>query len=94
METPTIYTNYADIQHQIDVLEEKKELLRKEIAEQLKDEGETFNFGTFFWTKKKKYTYSPEVVGLEAKIKETKKREEENGVATVEEVKQLTIKLK
>lgn len=89
-----LYTQYAELQKQIDSLEAKKELLREDIAKTLPEEGfkdETINL---YWTTKKKWKYSPKVDGLNAELKATKEKEEEDGTAKSEEVKQLTIKIK
>lgn len=88
------YKQYVELIKEIDLLEAKKEVLRAEIEKDLPEEGfkdETINI---FWTTKNKYTYSPKVKGLETELKETKKKEEEDGTATKEETKQLTIKVK
>lgn len=90
----TIYEQYIQTQKQLDVLEETKDKLRKEIESQLPEEGFKDDSINVFWTSKKKWTYSPKVEGLTAELKATKEKEEEEGVAKAEEVKQLTIKVK
>lgn len=88
------YEQYIAVQKEIDALEAKKEVLRDEISKNLPEDGFKDEKINIFWTVKNKYTYSPKVKGLETELKETKKREEEDGTATKEEVKQLTIKVK
>jgi hypothetical protein len=46
------------------------------------------------WKSIKKYKYSPVIDSLTENLKNTKKLEEESGVATFEESKQLSIKVK
>ena len=92
--TLTKYEEYALLQKEIDVLDAKKELLRAEIEAILPQEGFKSEIITAYWTMKKKYEYSPKVKGIEAELKATKKEEEENGTAKIEELKQLTIKVK
>lgn len=89
-----MYEKYIEIQNQIDVLESQKDSIRKKIEETLPTEGFKNEKINAFWTTKKKWTYSPKVKGLEAEIKATKEKEEEEGLAKFEEVKQLTIKIK
>ena len=88
------YQEYIKLQSEIDNLEAKKDLLRADISKELPDEGYKDENINIFWTLKKKWEYSPKVKGLETELKATKKDEEEKGVATSEEVKQLTIKIK
>lgn len=90
----TNYEQYRQVQKQIDTLEEMKESLRADIEKNLPEEGfkdETINV---FWTNKKKWSYSPKVESLTAELKATKAKEEEDGTAKAEDVKQLTIKVK
>lgn len=89
-----IYNKYCEVQKKIDLLEEEKELLRKQVSEQLPDDGYKDENITAFWKMGKKYTYSPKVKGLETELKATKKLEEESGEATFEETKTLTISVK
>lgn len=88
------YKQYIELQKELDLLEEKKDVLRKEIEAELPEEGYKDEVINVFWTIKKKWEYSPKVKGLETELKATKKDEEEKGIATSEEVKQLTIKIK
>ncbi len=68
--------------------------MRKEIANELPEEGYKDDMINIYWTVRKSWKYSPVVKGLETQIKETKKQEEENGIATAEESKSLTFKVK
>ena len=92
------YKQYIELSKELDLLEEKKEVLRKEIEVDLPEEGYKDESINIFWTNKKKWTYTDKVTETEKKLKETvgalKKLEEENGDATAEEIKQLTIKVK
>ncbi len=90
----TNYEQYVAVSKQIDSLETHKELLRKAISDELPEDGYKDEAINAYWTIKKNYKYSPKVEGLNAELKATKKLEEENGTATFEEAKQLTIKLK
>ena len=90
----TIYEQYIQTQLQIDTLEKMKESLRETISKELPDDGFKDEKINAFWTMKKNWKYSPKVEGLTAELKTTKKQEEENGIATSEETKQLTIKIK
>lgn len=89
-----MYQDYIEVQKKIDALEAEKEVLREKISAQLPEEGYKDEVINVFWTFKKKWEYSPKVKGLETELKATKKDEEEKGIATSEEVKQLTIKVK
>lgn len=60
----TKYEEYALVTKELDVLEAKKELLRKEIEEILPEEGYKDEIVNAFWTAKKKWTYSPKIDGL------------------------------
>lgn len=93
-ETNSGYQQYVELQKQIDVLEAQKEELREEIGTWLPTDGYKDETITAFWTTKKSWKYSPRVDGLNAELKATKKQEEEEGIATAEETKQLTIKVK
>jgi hypothetical protein len=92
------YKQYIELSKELDLLEEKKEVLRKEIEADLPEEGYKDEDINIFWTNKKKWIYTDKVTETEKKLKETvsalKKLEEENGDAKAEEVKQLTIKVK
>lgn len=89
-----LYEQYNKLEKEIEGLESKKELLRADIEKELPAEGVKNNFVTAFWTLKKKFKYSPKVDGLTAELKATKAKEEEDGTATFEETRQLTIKVK
>ena len=90
----TKYEEYALLQKDINILEAKKDLLRSEIAEILPEEGFKSEIITAFWKITKKWKYSKNVDHIVESLKETKKREEEDGSATAEESKQLTISVK
>lgn len=89
----TIYEQYAEVDKQIEALEAKKKVIRDEISKELPEEGIKNDFVNAFWTIKKKWTYSPKVDGLTAELKSTKEKEEEDGMAKSEDIKQLTIKV-
>lgn len=88
-----IYKKYAETQKQIDGLELLRETLRLAIAEKLPAEGVKNESLTAFWKVARKWKYSPLVEGLTAELKATKSEEEEKGIATCEESKQLNIKI-
>lgn len=89
-----LYAQYTEVQKKIDALEAEKDVLREKITAELPEEGYKDESITAFWTVKKSWKYSPKVDGLNAELKATKKQEEEDGTATAEENKQLTIKVK
>lgn len=88
---------YEAIKLQIKALESELKVLEPEVVSALEsieeDQIETDN-GKFYFTKRKTWTYSPAVKELESKVKETKKTEEETGVATATESKSLTYRAK
>lgn len=89
-----LYQKYAELDKQISLLEEQKKAIREEISESLPEDGVKNEFITAFWTIKKKWSYSPVVESLTENLKSTKEKEEEDGTAKFEEIKQLTIKTK
>lgn len=90
----TIYEAYCLLQKQIDALEEKKEELRSQMAEQIPEAGHKDDTITAYWKITKKWKYSEAVDHLNKSIKEIKKSEEESGIAQCEETKQLNIVVK
>lgn len=89
-----LYKQYADISREIEALEAKRDILREDISKTLPEEGYKDEQVTAFWKTAKKWKYSPKVDGLTAELKATKKQEEEDGTATAEESKTLTISVK
>lgn len=88
----TIYEQYADVQKQIEELETIQKALRSQIEKDLPEEGYKDESVTAYWTKRKSWKYSPRIDEMTASLKTAKKEEEENGTATAEETKILTIK--
>ena len=90
----TNYEIYADITGQIAALEDRLVTVRAEIEKELPDDGYKDERVTAFWTSKRKWTYPQPVKSAEKSLKALKKASEEDGTATSEEIKQLTIKVK
>lgn len=90
----SIYEKYSKIQKQIDALEDKKEELRDEISKELPVDGIVNEFGSFKYTNKKKWEYTPGTVGLMDQVDTLKKREEMLKIAKCTTTKVLTIKIK
>lgn len=82
------YEQYASIDAQIKVLEEKKDALKNEIlSKMVKNEEDKVSteFGNFTVTKLKKWTYPIEVVNKETDYKMAKSKAETDGTATYAE---------
>ena len=84
--------SFADIQAQIKVLEEQANEIKAKVQEMTPIGHKIEGVGSFYYTGKKKYTYSDNVKALDAqateltqKLKELKKEEETSGVATLSE---------
>jgi hypothetical protein len=88
------YKQYIEVSKKIEALEAEKDVLREKISAELPEEGYKDETLTAFWKTSKKWKYSPKVDGLNAELKATKKAEEEDGTATAEESKILTITVK
>jgi len=84
-----LLTQYAEINAQKKAIEQQLAELRDQISEQLPEDGARIDAGTFSWSKRKTWTYSPTVKALEGKLKDTKKKEEKSGKATFEETTSL-----
>jgi len=89
-----IYKQYVEVQKKIEALEAEKEVLREKISAELPEDGYKDETITAYWKLSTKWKYSPKVDGLTAKLKLTKRAEEENGTATSEESKGLAIMIK
>ncbi len=90
-----LFKEYADVKNEIKVLTAKaKEIEESVTGEMNKEEVDKVesDFGTFYFTTRKKWTYSDAVTSVEKTVKETKKKEEEDGTATAEETKSLTFR--
>ena len=89
-----IYQQYVEIQQEINRLEDIKESLRARMEKDLPEDGFKNEKITVYWTTKRSWNYSPKVEGLTAELRATKKLEEEEGIAKLEETKQIAIKVK
>lgn len=81
----TLYEEYAILNSEIAELEDKKERLREEIIEQMKEEGEEkveTPVGKFTIAKLKKWTYPEEVLAIGERFKTEKALAESTGEAT------------
>lgn len=80
-----LYEKYAILSAQIEEIEEQKELLRKQILQEMiesdKDKEET-NLGTFSITRLKKWTYPKRITELEEQFKTEKALTQSTGEAT------------
>lgn len=88
------YKEYADIQKQINLLEDRKEALRAKITLELPAEGTENDFVKAIWKTKRKWAYSPAVDSLKEALDTQKDKEEREGIAKAEETKELNIKIK
>ena len=82
----TTEEKYFRILTQIKELELQKDALNAEILTSMNDSGITNNKtdnGEFLLAWRKSWEYSTDTTLLEEKLKETKKREENNGTATI-----------
>lgn len=90
-----ILDRYAEIKRTIKILTTEADTLEAPIKEAMlsslveKIELET---GTLTLTSRKKWTYGESVKKIETNLKETKKKEEEDGVAKLEETKILVFR--
>lgn len=87
-----LYEQYAMMKNAIKVLDERVEELSEMIIGEMETTGvtkQTFPYGTFTQSERKTWKYTEQVELLNAKLKETKKKEEENETATFEIKKSL-----
>jgi uncharacterized protein YukE len=84
--------SFADIQAQIKALEEQANEIKSKVQEMTPIGHKIEGVGSFYYTGKKKYSYSDNVKSLEVqaselaqKLKELKKEEETSGTATLSE---------
>lgn len=90
-----LFAEYADLKKQIADLEEIAESKRMQISAEMEKEGADkveSDFGTFFFTTRKTWQYSPVVDAAVEGLKVLKKKEEESGAAKATESKSLTFK--
>ena len=72
---------YAHLNAQKKAIESQLAELKDQIAEKLPEDGVKIEAGSFGWSHRKNWTYSPTVKALEGKLKDTKKKEEKSGKA-------------
>lgn len=90
-----IYKEYADVRHELEVLETKRDYLKNEILRDLKRqkvdkvEGE---YGKFTVCQKKNWIYSKKLSALEENLKIQKVEEQEKGIAKAEVTEYITYK--
>lgn len=81
----SLFQEYADLEFEFKLLEDKKSELRNKILDELKKNGiektET-SVGVFTVASKKVYKYSEAVTKLADRLKIAKHKEEEKGIAT------------
>lgn len=88
------FEEYIKLSKEIEVLETQKEVIREKIQLELPAEGFKNDFVNAIWKSKKTWKYSSKIDDLSLGLKTAKKAEEDSGVASVEEVKQLAITVK
>lgn len=84
----TLEEKYADVLAQINELEELKQVLNQEIVEKMNKQGitnEKTEKGNFLLAWRKSWEYSSDTEMLAVKLKEAKKREENNGTAKIKD---------
>lgn|SRR3990167_5625533 len=90
------YKKYIDLKSQITALEEELKEVGEVLKQDIIENGEETvltQYGSFYLTRRKKWQYSPAVLSLESSLKETKKEEEQTGLAkTVEETVSLAFR--
>lgn len=90
-----VFENLALLEQNKKRLEAEIEVARTAVAEEMqKHEADKVEseYGSFFFTTRKKWKYSPMVEALEKGLKEQKKIEEETKVAIAEETKSLSFR--
>lgn len=89
----SIFKKYADIKQEIKRLTEEAKEIETSVAsemESVKADKVQSDFGTFYFTTRKKWTYPEYVNEAENTYKEVKKKAEETGEAKFEEIKNLS----
>ena len=87
---------YARIKRQIKALETEDEMVKGMVMEHMKEIGQekiTTEYGYFDRQSRKNYKYSEAVKKLEDRIKKTKNKEIEDGIAECSETHFLTFRL-
>lgn len=82
-----LYEQYAMMKNASSILDERTSELQSMILEEMKELGvekQQFPYGGFTVTSRKTFTYTPAVKEKEQEVKDLKKKEEEDGVATFE----------
>lgn len=88
MNNKTTEQEYIEIVEQIKELEEKKNKLNQEIVEKMNELGQTnidTEKGSFVLAWKRNWEYSNDTQHMEVLLKESKKREQNNGIAIRQE---------
>lgn len=86
--TTTKLNNYHALTQQIAELEAKKEALKLQIMDEMRNEGleaVQTDFGRFTLYNVVKYTFSDDVKKAEEKVKRMKEKEKDEGTALIEE---------
>jgi hypothetical protein len=89
------YSEYSEVVAKIKELEAKKDMLAEVIYGNMTKDGldqVKSDYGTFYFTVRKTWTYPEDVKEVEAILKAKKKEYETNGKATFEEKKSLAYK--
>lgn len=77
---------FAELKARIKILEDEADLLKPEVLmameENKLDQAEVEGIGAISLATLKKWTYTDEISGLEKRLKEEKKKEEQLGLAT------------
>jgi hypothetical protein len=92
-----LFIKYAEVKNKIKQLtDEAKKIEEGVTAEMIKAEVDQVKseVGTFSFTTRKTWKYSPVVEELKIQLKVTQEKEETDGIATFEEKKSLTFRTK
>lgn len=84
MSNEDTFAEYAILDAEIKVLEEKKKKMRKDILNHIIDSGEKvvkMPFGNFTYSERKSYSYSPEITEMEEQLEGLKAKAQETGDA-------------
>lgn len=87
-----IFQTLASLEAEKKALEAQIAIVRSQVQEELTNnelDRLEAEYGTFYLSKRKKWTYTDKVTTKEKALKALKKKEEESGVAQVEEVTSL-----
>jgi hypothetical protein len=95
--TKELFKRYSEIKNQIKALETEADEINEKVTTEMEadqvDKVES-DFGSFYFTVRKTWKYSPKVDEMTEELKAQKKAEETDGTAVPTESKSLTFKSK